>query len=158
VAHEYQNQFGGITVKNVFYACIFTLLLLGASIQASADEPISNPKLVNSWKMTINATDKTGTPCPFTPEVFDFYSDQTVVLSNSDGQHLPYKITVTPEEREIIEKRVPEFKGKKLLLIKPNPNMEWTSTPMIYVYAFRGDSFLITLPGFSSAKYKLIKK
>jgi hypothetical protein len=145
-------------VKNIFYAFIFTLILLGASIQAFADEPISNSKLINSWEMTINATDSTGAPCPFTPDKFEFYSDNTVVLSNYGDQHLSYKPKVTPEEREIIVKRVPEFKGQQLLLIKPNPTMDWTSTPMVYAYTFRGGSFLISLPGFSSAKYKLVKK
>ena len=145
-------------MKNIFYVAIFALLLMGVSIQAFGDEPVGNSKLVGSWEMTINATDPTGAPCPFTPDRFDFYSDNTVVLSNFGDQHLPYKTKVTPEEREIIVKRVPEFKGQHLLLIKPNPNMDWTSTPMVYAYTFRGGSFLISLPGFSSAKYKLIKK
>ncbi len=142
-------------MKRVICVLISVLVLLTAGIQVFAADAVSSPKLVNSWVMTINATDKTGAPCPFTPEFFDFYSDHTVVLSNSGGQHLPYKTRVTPEEREAIEKRIPEFKGQNLLLIKPNPEMDWTSTPMIYAYVFRGDSFLITLPGFSSAKYKL---
>jgi len=118
----------------------------------------SDSKLVGSWKMTKNSVDSAGAPCPFVPEVFDFYKDKTVVLSNFGPQHLPYTTSVTNEEKEIIIKKMPDFKGKDILLIKPNPNMDWTNTPMVYAYSINNNELTLSILGYSPATFAKSKK
>ena len=125
---------------------------------AFSAEPKTDMSLVGQWEMTQNATDSAGSPCPFVPEAFMFYKDQTVAMSNTGDQSFPYKTSVTSEERQKIEKRVPVFKGKNLLLIMPSPNFEWTTTPMVYAYSVIKDELTLSLQGYSSAKFGRVKR
>ena len=139
----------------IFLMMLAVLVLVTYQIQpAFSAKSKSDSNLVGSWKMIQKATDSEGKPCSFVPEVFDFFIDKTVVLSNFGSAHLPYTTSVTPEEKQIIEKRVPELKGKNLLLIKPNPNMGWTNTPMVYAYEINKNKLSIILQGFSPATFE----
>jgi len=143
---------------------VFALLLVATGMIMLQTQPVfasdakSDSNLIGTWKMTQNATDSAGKPCPFVPETFDFYVGQKVALSNFRGGQLPYKTTVSKEEREIIESRTPELKGKSLLLIKPNPNMGWTNTPMIYAYSINKNELTLILQGYNPAKFMKANK
>jgi hypothetical protein len=138
---------------------VYALLLVATGMVMLQVQPVfsaetkSDTNLIGSWKMTQNATDSTGKPCPFVPEVFDFSAEQTVVLSNFGSEQLPYKTTVSKEEKEILVARTPELKGKNLLLIKPNPNMGWTDTPMVYAYSISKNELTLILQGYNPAKF-----
>jgi len=136
------------------------MMLVALVIVAYQTQPaLSEDKnIIGLWNLTQNATDVSGKPCPFVPESFVFYKDRTLTMGNLGNQRMHYKTTVTPDEKQVIEKRVPALKGKNILLIKPNPNMGWTDTPMVYAYSIKNDKLTLVLQGYSPAKFARIKK
>jgi len=131
---------------------VMTLLAARVDIAISA-EPKEERKLVGFWTMTQNSTDASGSPCPFVPQTMQFFKDATVVMSSFGNDHLPYKTIITKEERQAIEERNPDLAGKGIVLIKPNPAMDWATTPMVYGYTIAKDELTLTLQGWSPAKF-----
>lgn len=115
--------------------------------------PHSDRNLFGSWTMTHYATDSSGNPCPYVPESIKFFIDKTVMIPRFGNHRFPYKTTVSLEEREKIEKRVPELKGKKLLLIKLGTKFDWDTTPMVYAYSVENNELTLILQNWSPAKF-----
>ena len=113
--------------------------------------------LLGKWKMTTPARDAAGSVCPFVPEMMEFFSDGTMTMSNMPGNRAPFKTDLTPEERQAIETRDPALKGKNLLLVKPVPQMEWRSTPMVYGYSVARNTLTLSVTGWSPATFKRMK-
>lgn len=124
---------------------------------AGAALAIKDGKLVGRWKLITRPLDAAGNPCQFIPDEMEFYKDETVAMSNMPGNKMPYKIDLTAEEKKKIHERSPELKGRQLLLIKPSPQMEWETTPMIYGYFLSKSGMDLILPGWSPAKFKKLK-
>jgi hypothetical protein len=139
------------------FAYLLILALIGivvAQIQPSfSGESQKDTKLIGTWTTMECSTDTSGNPCPFLPDSMEFFNDQTMTMSNLGTQHFPYKTTLTKDEKLVIEKRNPYFKGKSLLLIKNNPNINWDSTRMTYVYSVDKDELTLTLQGWSPGKF-----
>ena len=114
-------------------------------------------QLMGKWQITHRPVDKEGKPCPFLPETIEFFKDRTLLMSNFPGVHLAYKIEITEDERKALEQRSEWFKGKRLLLVRPNPRMGWTNTPMVYVYAVTKDGLSLTVEGWDTATFKQVK-
>jgi len=146
---------GGQAVKRVAYVLILaaTVMLVSQVQPVYSGEAQQNTKLIGSWTKTLNATDSAGKPCPFVPDTMEFFKDHTITMSNFGSQHLPYKTTLTTTEKQAIEKKNPDLKGKKLLLVKPNPNVDWASTPMVYGYTLEKNQLTLILQGWSPARF-----
>jgi len=115
--------------------------------------------LVGSWKLVENIVDAEGNPCPFIPDGIELFVDETLTMSNMPDRRMPYKTSVSTDDRSAIEARIPGLKGMPLLLIKPMPQMEWQNTPMIYGYSLNGkkDILKLTLPGWTPASFQRVK-
>lgn len=113
--------------------------------------------LFGQWKMTLRPVDDAGKPCPFIPESIQFFKDQTLIMSSAPGQRFQFKTSLTEDEKKAIEAKYPDVKGKSILLIKPNPKMDWRSTPMVYIYSVDKNELTLTVHGWESAKFKLVK-
>jgi hypothetical protein len=119
-----------------------------------AGESHKNIKLIGSWILKDKATDSSGNPCPFVPERIEIFKDQTMTMSNFGSKALPYKTKITEAEKQMIEERNPDLKGKNLLLVKPNPGVDWLSTPMVYGYSVEKNVLTLMLQGWSPAKFE----
>lgn len=142
----------------------FVIMLLAAIIlsfspvrQSFSKEAASAGLLLGTWEITHRPVDAAGKPCPFLPETIAFFNDQSVLMSNVPGMHLPYKTELTAEEMGALEKRSEGFKGKSLLLVKPNPRMDWRSTPMVYIYSISKNELALTVQGWETATFKRVK-
>jgi len=71
--------------------------------------------------------------------------------------HLPYKTELTADEQQALAKRSEGFKGKQLLLVKPNPRMDWRTTPMVYIYTVNKNDMTLTVQGWETATFKRVK-
>jgi hypothetical protein len=135
------------------------LVLVAITVLASRVNPAvsavpgEDGKLIGTWTLAQNSTDKSGQPCPFVPQTMEFFKDQSVMVTGFGEQHLPYKTILTKDERQAIEKSCPDLAGKGIVLIKPNPNMPWTSTPMVYGYKIVKNELTLILQGWSPAKF-----
>jgi len=138
---------------------LLTVVMLSFSPvrQALAKETITDGQLLGKWKITHRPVNAAGQPCPFLPETIEFFKDQSLIMSNVPGTHLPYKTQLTAEETQALVKRSAGFKGKSLLLVKPTPRMDWRSTPMVYIYAVSADGLTLTVQGWDTAKFKRVK-
>ena len=125
--------------------------------QAFAKEVKSADPLLGSWKISQRPVNAAGVPCPFLPDSIQFLKDRSLVMSNVPGLHMPYKTELTAAERQAFEERSAEYQGKSLLLVKPNPKMEWLSTPMVYIYSISKDELLLTAQGWEQATFKRVK-
>lgn len=132
---------------------LFALVLgmLASNIALAAGK---GPALLGTWVLTDSPTDASGKPCPFIPQKMQFFKDHTLTMSTIPNRSLPYKTDPTPDEREKIEARDPDLKGKQLLLIKPNPNLDWVSTPMVYGYSLKGDRLTLSIKGWEPSTFK----
>lgn len=128
---------------------VMATFLFGVNLVYAED-----PKLIGVWKLTVPSKDESGKPCPFVPDSMEYFKDQTMVMSNFGSQHLPYKTTLSKDERMKIDQSIPAFKGKGVMLIKPNPNMDWLSTPMKYAYTIKSNELTLILQGYTPAKFK----
>jgi len=146
-------------LRNTFVALLFAAIVLAFSPvpQANANDSDASAQLLGNWKLTyrpVNAADK---PCPFLPETIDFQKGQHLIMSNLPGRPLPYKTDLTPAERKAFEARSPFYKGKNLLLVKPVPQMDWLSTPMVYAYKISKDGLILITEGWDPATFKRLK-
>lgn len=145
-------------LRRVVTVCLTVALLLSISLAQhalAAENGVAN--LLGSWSITHRPVNEAGQPCPFLPEGIQFFKDQTLVMSNMPGRHFPFKIELSAEERKAIESRSEEFQGKKLLLVKPMPNMPWEKTPMAYVYSVTKDELTLVVLGWDPATFKRTK-
>jgi hypothetical protein len=142
-------------MKRIGYLLILIALgMLVSQVQpVFASEANKNIKLIGFWTKTLNATDPLGNPCPFVPDTMEFFKDQTITLSNFAIEHLPFKTDLTMREKQMMEERNPDLKGKKLLLVKPDPSIEWLVTPMVYGYSIEKNELTFMLQGWSAAKF-----
>lgn len=101
-------------------AAVFIVLALAANAFAGD----AGPLLTGKWKMTLPARDSAGSPCPFVPEMMEFFGDGTMTMSNMPGNRVPFKTDLAADERQAMEARDPSLKGRNLLLVKPMPQME----------------------------------
>jgi hypothetical protein len=124
---------------------------------AFANEANSDVLLLGKWKITHRPVNAAGKPCPFLPETIEFFKDQSLIMSNVPGMHLPYKTDLTTDEMQALEKRSEGFKGKRLLLVKPTPRMDWRSTPMVYIFSVTRDGLSLTVQGWETATFKRVK-
>jgi len=140
------------------------ILLMAAAIfsfspiqPAFAKDAKSAGLLQGKWSITHRPVDKSGQPCPYLPESIEFFKDGTVVTSNIPDMHMPFKIDLTADEKQAIEKRT-GFKGNKIILIEPNPQIDWKSTPMVYIYSVNKKELSLTIQGWEKATFKREKK
>lgn len=145
--------------KNSFVVSLLVALMLSISLAPQAFPKQANPvgPLVGAWKITHRPVDTKGKPCPFLPDTMEISKDQFLVMSNLPNMRLPYKTDLTAAETQAFEARSADFKGKSLLLIKPNPKMDWRSTPMVYVYSITKEGMTLTAQGWEPATYKRTK-
>jgi hypothetical protein len=135
---------------------ILSILILSAAAITEAG-PSSAAQLAGTWQLTAPSVDASGQPCPFVPDGMEFHADRTASMSNVPGGRFPYKTDVTAEEKQAVLARNPGLKGMQLLLLKPSPQMDWRSTPMVYGYRVTKNELTLTVPGYSPAKYKRLK-
>jgi hypothetical protein len=112
--------------------------------------------LSGTWNITHRPVDQAGVPCPFLPESIQFFNDQTLVMSNFPGRPMPFKTELSAAEKKAFEARSEVYRGKSLLLVKPNPQMDWTATPMVYLYSVSNNVHL-TAQGWEPATFKRAK-
>jgi len=141
----------------------YLLLALAIGLMTSYLSPANaaqskNDNLTGTWTKTACTVDAAGKPCPFIPDTIQFFDDQTLNMSNVPIKHLAFKTDVTAGEIEKIVKRKPELKGKRLLLIRINPKMEWAATPMIYAYTVEKDELTLITTGWEPAVFARVKK
>jgi len=132
-------------------ATLFTLALAQFSF---ADDPAP---LIGTWKIAHRPTNPKGEPCPFLPETIEFFPNQTLTMSNMPMRMLPFKTDLSPSETQAVVARLPEFKGKRLMLVKPSPALSWENTPMAYMYSVRGEQLLLGAQGWEPATYRRAK-
>jgi len=134
-------------------AAVFIVLALTASAFAGDGGQVLSGK----WKMTVPARDAAGSPCPFVPDMMEFFDDGTVAMSNMPGNRVPFKTDLAPDEKQAMELRNPSLKGKNLLLVKPMPQMEWRSTPIVYAYSVTANELTISVTGWTPATFTRVK-
>ena len=144
-----------ITLAFVLVAA--SLLIFSPARQALAKETGPAGPLVGKWQITHRPVDAAGKPCPFLPESMEISKNQTIVMSNVPGMKMPYKTELTVDETEAFAKRSEIYKGKQLLLVKPNPRMDWRTTPMVYIYSITKGVLSITVQGWETAIFKRVK-
>lgn len=138
------------------FVLVIASILLSAAAAIAAGQSLSE-KLVGAWKLTSPALDAGGQPCPFVPDSIEFFSDQTVAMANMPGGQMPFKTDLTAEEKQAVLARNPGLKGMGIMLMKPAPQMDWRSTPMVYGYTVSQKQLTLTVPGYSAAKFKRMK-
>jgi hypothetical protein len=145
--------------KKSFFVVLLAAVVLTLALvpQLFAKEAKSAGSLSGTWKITHRPVNDAGVPCPFLPESMNFFDDGTLGMSNIPGMHMPYKIKLTADEKKALEKRSEGYKGKSVLLVKPNPNMDWLSTPMAYIYSINGDVLSLTPQGWETATFQRVK-
>ena len=145
--------------KNSFLTFLLVALMLSISLvpQLFAKDAKPASQLSGNWKITHRPVNEAGVPCPFLPESMIFFEDGTLGMSNIPGMHMPYKTKLTADEKKAFEKRSEEYQGKTLLLVKPNPRMDWLSTPMVYIYSVAGDVLSLTPQGWETATFQRVK-
>jgi hypothetical protein len=130
------------------------VILSFSPVQSSFAKDIKSAELIlGKWSITHRPVDKSGQPCAYLPESIEFFKDGTVVMSNMPDMHMPFKIDLTADEKQAIEKRA-GFNGKKIMLIKPNPQMDWKSTPMVYNYSVNKKELSLTIQDWEKATFK----
>gem|GEM_PF-1518023 len=139
--------------KFAYVLVLVAIAVLASRIDPASAAPGDDVKLLGVWTMTQNSMDKSGQPCPFVPQTMQFFKDGSVLMTCFGEQHLPYKITLTKDERQAIEKRNPELAGKNIMLVKPDPAMDWASTTMVYGYTIVNSELTLTIQGWSPAKF-----
>jgi len=146
-------------LRNTFVALLFAAIVLAFSPvpQAKANDSDASAQLLGSWKITYRPISESKKPCPFLPETIDFQKGKNLIMSNLPGQQLPYKTDLTPAERTAFEARSPFYKGKNLLIIKPVPQMDWLSTPMVYAYKISKEGLVLGTDGWDPATFKRLK-
>ena len=117
-----------------------------------SEEPHSDSNLTGSWTLIDNANDTFGNPCPSMPRSIEFHLDQTLTTSFGNRQ-VPFKTTASMAERHKIVRRVPEFRNRNLIIIRPISDAEWDYIPMMYAYTVNKDTLTLTLPNWSPATY-----
>lgn len=135
---------------------LVTLIALAAS-GAFAAAPAAAP-LTGAWQITHRPVDAAGKPCPFLPDAIQFFKDGTLSMSNMPKKmRLPFKTDPTADERQALEERAAAFKGQQLLLVKPNPRLDWRATPMVYIYTVSADTLTLNIQGWETATFKRSK-
>jgi len=147
-----------LAVSIYIVALVSTGIVLSHLQTATAGYHQNDLNLIGSWIKTVNATDSYGNPCPFVPDTMEFFLDNTMTMSAFGSRHLPYKTTLTKVERHVTEERNPDLKGKNLLLVLPDPSVNWIYTPMTYAYYFEKNELTIKVHGWSPAKFTRVVK
>lgn len=140
-------KFAGHMLK--ILTALFIILSL-APLPAYAADPAK--LLTGTWKVKVPARDRTGNPSPLIPDQIEFFPDHTVIMSNMPGNRVPYKTELTSDEQKAMVARDPKLKGKKLLLIRTEPQTEWTATPIVYGYTVSKNILSLTVTGWKPAK------
>jgi hypothetical protein len=145
--------------KKTFFVVLLAAALLSIALVPQLFAKEANPAnpLSGAWKITHRPVNDAGVPCPFLPEAMNFLGDGSLEMSNIPGMHMPYKTKLTADEKKALEKRSEEYKGKSVLLVKPNPKMEWLNTPMVYIYSVAGDVLSLTPQGWETATFQRVK-
>jgi len=145
--------------KKTFFVVLLAAVLLSIALvpQLFAKEAKSAGSLAGAWQITHRPVNEAGVPCPFLPESINFLGDGSLEMSNIPGMRLPYKTKLTADEKKALDKRSDEYKGKSLLLVKPNPQMDWLNTPMVYIYSVAGDVLSLTPQGWETATFQRVK-
>ena len=139
---------------SLLVACMLLFPLAPGGFAQGADQAAA---LLGTWKITHRPVNEAGVPCPFLPESLQFFKDHSLVMSNFPGAHMPYKTDLTAAERAALEKRSGDYQGKALLLVKPNPAMDWSVTPMVYAYSVAKGKLSLTPQGWESATFQKVK-
>jgi hypothetical protein len=147
-------------MRRIMFMVLLTataMFLFSPVRQALSKETGSAGPLIGKWKITHRPVDAAGKPCPFLPETMEISKNNTIVMSNVPGMKMPYKTELTAEEVEAFAKKSEIYKGKQLLLVKPNPRMDWLSTPMVYIYSITKGVLSINVKGWETATFKRVK-
>ena len=140
------KRFAYILIVAVMLIVPYQVKIVYSGQQKGAD-------LIGTWSNTVRSTNSSGESCPFVPDTITFDKSQTVSMLELGIENLPYKITLTKDERASIGKRFPELKGKALLLVLPNTSMSWDNTPMVYAYSIKKNELTLILHNWSPAKF-----
>jgi hypothetical protein len=133
------------------------MLLFSPARQALSSEGGVAAPLLGKWRITHRPVDAAGKPCPFLPESMEISKDHTIVMSNFPGMKMAYKTDLTPDDIRALAKRSESYNGKHLLLIKPNPQIEWRNTPMVYIYSIIKGVMSLNVVGWETATFKRVK-
>jgi len=137
---------------------VAAVMLLGSPVrQALAGEAGAVPPIVGKWMITHRPVDAAGKPCPYLPENMEISKDHTLVMSNFPEFRMAYKTELSADEQQALAARSDSYKGKQLLLIKPDPRMEWLNTPMVYIYSVRKNVMTLEVVGWETATFKRTK-
>ena len=138
----------------LFLLLTATFLAMTPQVQSAfASDAKSTALLQGKWDIVKKPVDKSGNPCPYIPDAIEFFKDGTLEMSNMPNMHMPFKTDLTSDEKQALEKN-PRFQGKKLLLVKPNPQMDWKATPMVYIYEVSKNQLSLTVQGYEKATFK----
>ena len=145
--------------RNSFAVLLLVALMLSITLvpQAFSKEKSPANPLSGVWKITHRPVNAAGVPCPFLPDSIEFFNNQSLIMSNVPGMRMPYKTALTAAEMQAFEKKSEGYKGKSLLLVKPNPRMEWLATPMVYIYSLTKGELILTAQGWEPATFKRLK-
>jgi len=143
--------------RNSMVALLLLAFMLSIGFAPQAFSKETSP-LAGTWDITHRPVDAAGKPCPYLPDSITFFNDSSLVMSNFPGMHMAFKTKLTAAETEAFDRKAPEYHGKSLLLVKLNPKMEWTATPMVYVYSVVKDEMQLTARGWDAATFKRVKK
>ena len=138
-----------------FFILIVLIGIPAVGAPASDDEP--GKLLLGTWKVVEPAKNTAGRNCPTIPEMMTFLNEGTVLMSYMPGRRMPFKIDLTAEEQRTLEARDAGLKGRKLLLVKPTPQTEWSTTPIVYSYMVTTNELTITVTGWSPAKFRRVQ-
>jgi len=119
--------------------------------QSPQRKPVNG--LVGKWVLVNNPVDAAGRQSPDIPKTIEFFKDGTLMMSHIGDIHMPYKTELTARDADVFEGK-PGMKGKKLLLVRPSSDMEWTSTPMVYIIETGGNELTLTVQGYEKALFR----
>lgn len=137
----------------------FSLLTIFLSLMIfSAGLSWADGNILGKWKMTVPAMNSAKEPCPFIPDSMEFFSDGTVGMSNMQGMKMLYRTDLTKAELEIQRKRYPDLAKKKIMLMTPPQQMDWSNAAMAYGYSVKGDELVLEISGgWTPAKFMRMK-
>ncbi|TAN45917.1 MAG: hypothetical protein EPN22_00805 [Nitrospirae bacterium] len=146
-------------MKRSFIATVLVsvLMLIALHLSSTPSNSGQADEIVGKWKLINQPTDMAGNPCPFIPAEMEFFNDKTMSMSNMPGNKMQYKTDLTAEEKQAIQTRIPGLKDMELLIVKPNPQMEWAAAPIAYGYSLDKSRLSLTVPGWSPAEFERAK-
>ena len=74
------------------------------------------------------------------PDEIEFFRDGTASLPDFSTRKLPFKTSLSEEERTLLKKNYPDLEGRDVVLILLDPDRrDWLQNAAIYQYTVAGD-------------------